>query len=190
MRNLIIQYFNDEETNEITSRFINEIDNSSHLGGLTNDERLFKFYLTKRKVKFPNNFQTFRNTWFGPEIKKILKKQDNRMIDSVMIRYNLNGKQVKKALHFCLNFNINLYLTAKKEYMRYAKDYGFVDMFTGIDFIYKGDNELWIPVQVKTRATEPTYLISTLGCKAYVISEKKGKQFENQALPRKTTLPH
>ena len=113
MRNLIIQYFNDEETNEITSRFINEIDNSSHLGGLTNDERLFKFYLTKRKVKFPNNFQTFRNTWFGPEIKKILKKQDNRMIDSVMIRYNLNGKQVKKALHFCLNFNINLYLTAK-----------------------------------------------------------------------------
>jgi hypothetical protein len=84
----------------------------------------------------------------------------------------------------------DLYLTGKKEYIRYAKDYGFVDMFTGIDFIYKGDNELWIPVQVKTRATEPTYLISTLGCKAYVISEKKGKQFENQALPRKTTLPH
>ena len=83
----------------------------------------------------------------------------------------------------------NIYLKDKREYVRYAKDYGFVDMFGGVDFIYKANNDLWIPVQVKTYATEPTYLISKLGCKIYVVADKKGKNFDIQDYPKKRFLP-
>ena len=69
------------------------------------------------------------------------------------------------------------YLTGKKEYINYAKDYGFVDRYLGIDFIYKG-RDYWIPVQVKSSPKEATYLISTLGCKTYVIAEKTGNTFK------------
>lgn len=82
-----------------------------------------------------------------------------------------------------------MYLEGKREYYRFAKDYGFVDMFGGVDFIYKANNDLWIPVQVKTYATEPTYLISKLGCKVYVIADKKGKHFDIDEHPRKRFLP-
>jgi hypothetical protein len=65
----------------------------------------------------------------------------------------------------------------KREFIRYAKDYGFVDRFLGIDFIYKGNN-FWIPVQVKSSPQEADYLISSLGCKTYVIAEKTGETFK------------
>ena len=61
-----------------------------------------------------------------------------------------------------------------KNYIRYAKDFGFVDMFSGVDFIIN-INERWVPIQVKTTATEPTYKISTLGCQVYYIVERKGR---------------
>ena len=69
------------------------------------------------------------------------------------------------------------YLEDKREYIKYAKDYGFVDRYLGIDFMYKGKN-FWIPVQVKSSPQEATYLISMLGCKTYVIAEKVGKKFK------------
>jgi hypothetical protein len=63
-------------------------------------------------------------------------------------------------------------------YERYAKDYGFVDMFSGIDFLIKEKNsDFWIPIQIKSRSTQPTYLIDKLGCKKYGIVEKTGKNF-------------
>jgi hypothetical protein len=73
------------------------------------------------------------------------------------------------------------YLDEKKEFMRLAKDYGFADRFLGIDFIYKG-KDLWIPVQVKSSPTEATFLISSLGCKTYVIAQKTGKTFKINTL--------
>lgn len=77
-------------------------------------------------------------------------------------------------------------LKGKKEYLRFAKDYGFVDMFAGIDFVYKANDGMWIPVQVKTTKKEPNYLITKLGCKRYVIAEKNGDTFNfttNTELP-------
>lgn len=83
-----------------------------------------------------------------------------------------------------------LYLEGKKEYIRFAKDYGFVDMFGGVDFIYKKNNGMWVPIQVKTFASEPTYLISKLGCKVYVIAQKDGKRFEiDEKITGKRDLP-
>jgi len=73
------------------------------------------------------------------------------------------------------------YLDEKKEFMRLAKDYGFADRFLGIDFIYKG-KDFWIPVQVKSSPTEATFLISSLGCKTYVVAQKDGKTFRINTL--------
>ena len=106
------------EGNETTSidaisTFMNEVDPINDFGSLNFSQRLFKFYLNKRNIKFPNNFYVFMDYWFGPEIRKILKKNDNKMVDSIMERYKLSGKQLKKALHNCENLNISVYETAR-----------------------------------------------------------------------------
>ncbi len=103
------------EALKAASVFMNEIDplNDSDMS-LTYGEKLFKYYLTKRGVKFPNNFSVFTNEWFGPDIKKCLKVKDNKMVDAVMMKYGISGKQVKKALHNCKIFNVELYKSAQK----------------------------------------------------------------------------
>ena len=98
---------------EAVSTFINQIDKEDVFGDLDFNERLFKFYLTKRGVKFPNNFSAFTNEWFGSEIKKCLKKKDNKMVDAVMVHHNISGKQVKKALHNCTRLNMEVYKFAQ-----------------------------------------------------------------------------
>jgi hypothetical protein len=104
---------NETASFDAISTFMNEIDPNDSFGDLNFSQRLFKFYLNKRNIKFPNNFYVFMDYWFGPEIRKILKKNDNKMVDSVMERYKLSGKQLKKALHNCENLNINAYETAR-----------------------------------------------------------------------------
>jgi len=98
---------------EAISFFIDTIDPIDNFGDLTNSQRLFKFYLNKRGVKFPNNFHVYTDEWFGPEIKKILKKTDNRMVDAVMVRNELSGKQIKKALHNCEGLNLAMLTLAR-----------------------------------------------------------------------------
>jgi len=93
---------------EVMSIFIETIDPIDNFGELTNNQRLFKFHLNKRGVKFPNNFHIYANEWFGPNIKKLLKKTDNRMVDAVMLHRELSGKQIKKALHNCDDLNIGM----------------------------------------------------------------------------------
>ena len=100
-------------TQEALEVFIQTIDPIDNFGVLTNNQRLFKFYLNKRGVKFPNNFYIYTNEWFGPEIKKILKKTDNRMVDAVMVRNELSGKQIKKALHNCEGLNLAMLTLAR-----------------------------------------------------------------------------
>lgn len=100
-------------TQEALEVFIQTIDPIDNFGVLTNNQRLFKFYLNKRGVKFPNNFHIYTNEWFGPEIKKILKKTDNRMVDAVMARNELSGKQIKKALHNCEGLNLAMLTLAR-----------------------------------------------------------------------------
>jgi hypothetical protein len=100
-------------TQEALEVFIQTIDPIDNFGVLTNNQRLFKFYLNKRGVKFPNNFHIYTNEWFGPEIKKILKKTDNRMVDAVMVHNELSGKQIKKALHNCEGLNLAMLTLAR-----------------------------------------------------------------------------
>lgn len=100
--------------NEIFTIFTSQFSKHSDLNYLSFDDRLFKFYLDKRNVKIPNNFYVFKGEWFGKEIKKILKKNGNRMIDAVMERHSFSGKKIKSALHLCENFNFDLYSKSKK----------------------------------------------------------------------------
>lgn len=102
--------------NKLDSNFIQEmlkiftetIDNFNSFDNLTSSEKLFKFYLNKRGVKFPNNFYVYKGYWVGKEIKKSVKKNDNRMVDAFMSLHQLYGKQIKKALHNCENLNIDI----------------------------------------------------------------------------------
>ena len=50
----------------------------------------------------------------GPIFRKILKKNDNRLVDAFMIHNGLTGKKLKKCLHSCKGLNLDLYLIARK----------------------------------------------------------------------------
>ena len=83
-------------TSEIISTFMDSIDPNDSYGDLNWNQRLFKYHLAKMGVKYPNNFHVFVNAWYGPEVKKSLKKNDNRMIDAIMDVNKLSGKKIKK----------------------------------------------------------------------------------------------
>lgn len=102
IKNLINGFYeaSNEIVNEASSKFIEEIcgniDNS-----MSDDERLFKYYLDKKGIKYPNNFNLYRQVLFGPEIRKILKKCDNKIVDAFMMQKQYRGKVIKSALHNC-----------------------------------------------------------------------------------------
>ena len=88
----------------------NEVNSINHL--------LLKNYLVKKKVKFPNNFDTFyyvnlENEFhgenFSPPKLKDIRKNKNKLVDSVMKKNELSGKTLKSALHLCTGTNFILY---------------------------------------------------------------------------------
>ena len=113
----ILSYYTDKGYEEVTtafSIFLYNIDQKNNFETLNFGERLFRFYLNKRGIKFPNNFSIYANELYGPEIKKLLKKNDNKLVDTIMVKYGLNGRKIKKALHQCERLNVYLYQTGKK----------------------------------------------------------------------------
>jgi hypothetical protein len=93
--------------------FINLIDVRNDFK-LSLGQRLLKFHLDKKGVKYPNNFYLFNDYTFGKEYRKILKKNDNKLIDSVMELLKIKGNKLKKTLHQTTQkINLNNYLTVK-----------------------------------------------------------------------------
>jgi len=112
-----ISQFSDDSFNEVMnafSSFMFEVDQRIDFQELNFSQRLFRFYLNKRDIKYPNNFDIYAKILVGPEIRKILKKYDNRLIDAFMYQQNISGKKLKKALHICSELNIQLYNSAVK----------------------------------------------------------------------------
>lgn len=79
---------------------------------------LLKYYLVKKKIKFPNNFDTFyfinsenefNNAIFSPPKLKDIRKNKNKLVDTVMKKNDLSGKTLKSALHSCNGTNFILY---------------------------------------------------------------------------------
>jgi len=112
----VLTQFTDKAYEEVMmafSEFMFQIDQRNDFQNLTYSERLFRFYLDKRNIKYPNNFGIYAHEFMGPEIKKILKKNDNRLVDSLMIKHQLTGKKLKKALHSCTKLNMVIYQNAR-----------------------------------------------------------------------------
>ena len=94
------------------SAFIDAIDQNKN-NNLTFSQRLLKFHLDKKGIKYPNNFYTYISTLSG-KLKKKMKKTGNKLVESIMKEYNLSGKVIKKALHNCEGLNIQLYQNMKQ----------------------------------------------------------------------------
>jgi hypothetical protein len=73
-------------------------------------------------------------------------------------------------------------------YIRYARDFGFVDMNLGIDFIYKVKNS-WIPIQIKSSKRQETYLIDTLGCRRYIVAYIENGEWVQKNISKNDFLP-
>ena len=99
---------------DASSKFMDEIDGRGLVSFFSLDKRLFKFYLDKKGIKYPNNFRLYSSKLVGPIFRKILKKNDNRLVDAFMIHNGLTGKKLKKCLHSCKGLNLDLYLIARK----------------------------------------------------------------------------
>lgn len=98
-------------TNEVCRLFIDKID-----GGVENlsfANRLFKFYLDKKNIKYPNNFSLYSSVIQG-EFRKILKKTDYKIVDAFMVLNKIQGKKIKKVLHTVENLNVQNYKTGLK----------------------------------------------------------------------------
>jgi hypothetical protein len=103
-----------EVATDASSKFMDEIDGRGLVSFFSLDKRLFKFYLDKKGIKYPNNFRLYSSKLVGPIFRKILKKNDNRLVDAFMIHNGLTGKKLKKCLHSCKGLNLDLYLIARK----------------------------------------------------------------------------
>lgn len=94
--------------NEAVSVFMNQIDEREGFDNLSFEQRLLKYYLDKRNVKYPNNFTIFYNQPTS-QITKHLKKVDNKLVDAFMKCHGLSGKKLKKILHICDELNVGAY---------------------------------------------------------------------------------
>lgn len=94
--------------NIILQTFMSKIEDNLY-DNLDFDERLFIFYLKKRGIKFPNNFNVYRDHLIGPTIRKKLKKNGGKLVDAFMEVNNLKGKILKSALHECSRINMDVY---------------------------------------------------------------------------------
>lgn len=83
------------------------------VSGITFGQRLFKFYLDKKNIKYPNNFNLYSEL-FSQDFKKSLKKFDYKIVDAFMSRNKLQGKKVKKILHTVTNLNLENYLSGSR----------------------------------------------------------------------------
>jgi hypothetical protein len=115
LRNILIDYISNhfEVSMEAISKFMQEIDNREDFENLDFEKRLFRFYLNKKGIKYPNNFYLYSKLLFGPKIRKTIKKSGYKLVDAVMKEKGLVGKKLKTALHNSTNLNFELYVKAK-----------------------------------------------------------------------------
>lgn len=97
---------------EVSSKFLNNIC-PEHIG-MDSDQRLMKFYLDKKGFKYPNNFWVFSEFMWGKDYRKVLKKNQFRIVDTFMQLWGIKGKKVKKFLHEIDSINIACYKFANE----------------------------------------------------------------------------
>jgi hypothetical protein len=83
--------------NDAIKIFLKEI-NLKEDNVLSNDELMFKHYMDLRGIKYPDNFKLYMSKVPLPA-KRILKKTDNKLVDSFMLTKGLKGDKIKRVLH-------------------------------------------------------------------------------------------
>jgi len=114
LKNIINEFSADQNTdviNEVSRIFLDKIDGG--VKGLSFGDRLFKYYLDKKQIKYPNNFPLYSNFLIG-NFRKKLKKLDNRLVDTFMLMNDINGKKLKKVLHTANHLNVSNYKVGLK----------------------------------------------------------------------------
>ena len=81
---------------------------------LSSDIKLFRFYMDKKNLKYPNNFWVYDEVFIYPNFRKRLKKNDNNIVKTFMDVLNLKGKKLKKFLHECNKLNIKNYQSSRE----------------------------------------------------------------------------
>lgn len=116
LRNILVGFINNhlDVIMESVSKFMYEIDKREDFENLDFEKRLFRFYLNKKNIKYPNNFHLYSRELIGPWIRKSLKNCDNRLVEGFMKHNGLTGNKLKQALHNCSSLNIGLYTMTKK----------------------------------------------------------------------------
>lgn len=84
---------------------------------LSLDDIMYREYLNKMGIKYPNNFQAYRTARYETQPKlKDIRKANMRLVDAFMKKNNVNGKVLKKALHESEKVNLLLYQHAIKHF--------------------------------------------------------------------------
>lgn len=113
--NHFLKYIENSNTdlimNSALNKFFEGIDGNNETK-LSHGERLYRYYMMKRNIKFPNNFGVFLNSELQVPTLKILRKNDMKLVESFMKFHNVTGKKLRKALHICENINLKMYKNA------------------------------------------------------------------------------
>lgn len=149
LKNSLTQY-NPADASSITfsaiDLFINLVDGRDDLTMGANT-RLFKFYLDKKQIKYPNNFNIFGKEFYGKEFRTILKKNDNKLVDSIMKYHSVRGDKLRKVLHSVSKYGFGLYKQAIDFFGEswVNQDYNFLKA------LIEQENTLPISANVKTQ---------------------------------------
>lgn len=88
--------------------FINNVDGRDDLT-LGATSRLFKFYLDKKQIKYPNNFNIFSGEFYCKEFRQLLKKNNGKLVEATMKHHKVNGDKLRKALHEVSSYGFGFY---------------------------------------------------------------------------------
>jgi hypothetical protein len=89
------------DTFEAIRIFVCNLDGNFDITNSDFNKRLFKFYLERKGIKFPNNFELFAPYLFGGKIRKKLKRNGFKLVDTFMDVHELRGEKLKQAIHGC-----------------------------------------------------------------------------------------
>lgn len=105
--------------------YMSSIPNFNYDSKLTIDENFYRHYLNLKGIKYPDNFKTFINMLPLPN-KRILKKNNYKLVDSFMTLKGIRGNKIKKVLQKCNSINVKFYKSIEsffgEKFLRHQKD--------------------------------------------------------------------
>jgi hypothetical protein len=86
--------------NEVMELFFNELGYEGD-SKLSNDDKLLLYFFKKKGIKYPNNYKLFYDGELSNITKKVLIKNDMKIVDAFMSMNGFSGDVIRKAIHSC-----------------------------------------------------------------------------------------